>query len=290
MHIDQIVTFLDLCDTRSFNRTAERLGVTQSTISGRIRALERALGCPLLIRSRAGTELTTEGLRFEPRARALAFTWNEARHIARDAADSAIMMRIGIQQDLVGDRVADWVQAMRAAIPDIALYLEADYSIQMCADVTAGNLDLAILYSPRGHPDLYFETLGEVGHRMISLLPSRLSDLRPNNYILPNYSPAFSRTHSELLPFLSAGPMSSGQAAVLQGLLEALGGATYLPAHLAAHLVNSGRGYVVQDAPRIAQPVYAAVHLRNRHRRPYRRMVQKLRDQLPLVVRPSSST
>jgi DNA-binding transcriptional LysR family regulator len=40
MNIEQIETFLDLCDTRSFNQTAERLGVTQSTISGRVRALE----------------------------------------------------------------------------------------------------------------------------------------------------------------------------------------------------------------------------------------------------------
>jgi DNA-binding transcriptional LysR family regulator len=56
MNIEQIETFLDLCDTRSFNQTAERLGVTQSTISGRVRALETALNCRLLERSRAGTD------------------------------------------------------------------------------------------------------------------------------------------------------------------------------------------------------------------------------------------
>ena len=44
MQIELIETFLDLLETRSFNRTAERLGVTQSTVSGRVRALERMLG------------------------------------------------------------------------------------------------------------------------------------------------------------------------------------------------------------------------------------------------------
>ena len=29
MTLEQIETFLDLCETRSFNRTANRLGVTQ---------------------------------------------------------------------------------------------------------------------------------------------------------------------------------------------------------------------------------------------------------------------
>ena len=53
MQIELIETFIDLCDTRSFNRTAEKLGVTQSTISGRIRALEAILERTLFTRSRA---------------------------------------------------------------------------------------------------------------------------------------------------------------------------------------------------------------------------------------------
>ena len=64
MQPEQIETFLDLCQTRSFNRTAERLGVTQSTVSGRVAALEEALEVRLFDRSRAGTALTPEGRRF----------------------------------------------------------------------------------------------------------------------------------------------------------------------------------------------------------------------------------
>ncbi|MGA1275699.1 MAG: flagellar basal-body MS-ring/collar protein FliF, partial [Gemmobacter sp.] len=43
MQIDLLDTFLDLLETRSFHRTAERLGVSQSTVSGRVRALEGEL-------------------------------------------------------------------------------------------------------------------------------------------------------------------------------------------------------------------------------------------------------
>ena len=56
MQIDLIDTFLDLCETRSFNRTADRLGVTQSTVSARVKTLENALGAaafpPLARRAR----------------------------------------------------------------------------------------------------------------------------------------------------------------------------------------------------------------------------------------------
>lgn len=48
MQTELIETFLDLCETRSFNRTAERLGIMQSTVSGRIRALEAAVGRRIL--------------------------------------------------------------------------------------------------------------------------------------------------------------------------------------------------------------------------------------------------
>ncbi|MGB3177153.1 MAG: LysR family transcriptional regulator, partial [Albidovulum sp.] len=80
MQIELIETFLDLCESRSFNKTAERIGVTQSTISGRVKSLEATLGHRLFIRSRAGTQLTTEGLRFAPHARSLLHGWTEARH------------------------------------------------------------------------------------------------------------------------------------------------------------------------------------------------------------------
>ena len=61
MQIDLLDTFLDLAETRSFHRTAEKLGITQSTVSARISALEEAVGSRLFDRSRAGTDLTPEG-------------------------------------------------------------------------------------------------------------------------------------------------------------------------------------------------------------------------------------
>ena len=61
MQIDLLDTFLDLAETRSFHRTAERLRITQSTVSARVTALEQAVGSRLFDRSRAGTDLTPEG-------------------------------------------------------------------------------------------------------------------------------------------------------------------------------------------------------------------------------------
>jgi LysR family transcriptional regulator, flagellar master operon regulator len=280
MNIETIETFLDLCATRSFNRTAARLGVTQSTVSGRVRALERAIGARLLDRSRAGTDLTTEGLQFEPHARALRLAWRAAGQAVRGAGMAAVTMRVGIQHDLLGDLVAGWVAALKAAVPEAALYVEADYSAQMCADVAGGQLDVAIHYTPKPQPDLHFETLGTVTYEMVSTETDDLGSVRPESYILANYAPAFSATHAERLPALSVGAVSSGQNAVIRALLTALGGSAYVLRQTALEMERAGQARRVARAPRIDQPVHAAVHLRNRHRAAHRGVLRALRAHL----------
>lgn len=281
MQIELVETFLDLCETRSFNRSAERLGVTQSTVSGRVRSLEKALGSDLFVRGRAGTELTTAGLRFEPHARSLQLTWIQAQQAVGQTGPVAMTLRIGIQHDLLDNHIADWIAALRGVIPDSGLYIEADYSIQMCRDVTGGALDIAIVFTPGVHADLHFETLGEVEYRMVSTLTDRFEQVRADSYILPNYAAAFARTHATLMPVLSGGPVSSGQAGVIRGILLANGGTTYLLKETVAEMVAADFAVEVTGAPRIAQPVYAAMHLRHRHRPAYRRILRKLSGQIP---------
>ena len=74
MQLDHLETFLDIIESRNFNRTADRLGLTQSTVSTRIKNLENAIGSELFHRGRAGAEPTAAGRRFEAYARAMMST------------------------------------------------------------------------------------------------------------------------------------------------------------------------------------------------------------------------
>lgn len=280
MQADQIDTFLDLCETRSFNRSADRLGVTQSTVSGRLVALERTLGVRLFRRSRAGTELTTEGLRFEPHARALRHAMTEARAAARGADGRAMALRLGLQNDLAMGDPTRWFNVLRDLLPQAGLYIEADYSAQMCRDVQGGLLDLALLFTPHPSPDLHFESLGELRYRMVAPPDcglACLADVTSDRYVLANLSPAFARTHGALLPALSTPPLAAGQSATVQGMILALAVAGYQEAGVAARLQDEGRVVPVEGAPVLTQPIYAALHYRNRHRAMWRKLVQALR-------------
>jgi DNA-binding transcriptional LysR family regulator len=59
----QLTAFMTVAATLNFTRAAERLGLTQSALSHRIRQLENDLGTVLLNRSSHGSELTDSGNR-----------------------------------------------------------------------------------------------------------------------------------------------------------------------------------------------------------------------------------
>ncbi len=69
LRLGQIATFAAVADARSFRAAAERLSVTQSTVSARIRQLEETLGVRVLDRTTRSVSLTREGERLLTTAR-----------------------------------------------------------------------------------------------------------------------------------------------------------------------------------------------------------------------------
>ncbi len=280
MNIEQVLTFLDLIETNSFNATAERLGVTQSTISSRVQSLEAALGKRLFTRSRAGTRLTTAGARFAHHARTLQQEWNEAQRSVQSADNFARSLRIGVQMDIAPDAIGRWVQSFRKAMPDTSFYIEPDYSIQMSADLLAGGLDIGMMFAPRHFPDLHNERIGDVTYRMVSTEADRLEGVAPERYIYGNYTPAFDQAHRRLLPdHARSAPVACGQSSAVAALLLALGGSAYVLQETARELLAGGQCRFVEDAEPIIQSVYLAVHIRHRHSQATRKILGIVRSE-----------
>jgi len=276
MQIELLDTFLDLVETRSFHRTAERLGVTQSTVSARVQTLEAAVGARLFTRSRAGTDLTTEGLRFETHARMLRRDWNEAKRAVAPTGESAVIMRLGIQNDLADAYIGDLLADFRRMFPQMAFYIEPDYSAQMCADIVSGVHDFAVLFTPKPHPDLHFVTLADLPYRLISSDAETRAEIKLESYISGHFSAAFEQAHRTALPELIGAPLSVGQSSTIAALLLATGGSGFVMAEKAAEMVATGRFKYVSDVEAIDQPVFAAMHLRQRVSKAHRKLTRML--------------
>ena len=80
MDINQARTFLEVASCGSFIMAAERMHVTQTAVSARIRTLEQQLGRQLFVRNKAGARLTPAGERFMRHAATMVQVWERARH------------------------------------------------------------------------------------------------------------------------------------------------------------------------------------------------------------------
>jgi DNA-binding transcriptional LysR family regulator len=276
--LELLDTFLDLVETRNFNRTAERLDITQSTVSARIRALERTVGAILFRRGRTGAELTPAGVRFEGYARAMKLSWNMARQEigVLDRYDG--ILRIATQVSLADRLIHEWVSSLRQQLPGIAVHVEADYSERMIADIMFGNLDVGVVYTPQYLPDLVYDLLMQEPFQLVATRDIAIEELDPADYIRVGYSPVFDKTHADLLPHLHRPPVSVGLGSLA---LRFLGGggakAAYLPRQTVSRLIAERGFHLVRDAPEIDQPVYVVAHVRQRHRPQIRKAISALK-------------
>ncbi len=167
-------TFLAVVDAGSFVRASERLSVSQTTVTARIKALEGLLGRQLFERGRHGASLTSEGARFQPHASALLQVWEHARHDVHMAPEQRCILAVGGEQSLWSPLLLDWLVWMRRHHPEIGLRAHVEEPASLLGKVERGLLDFVVMYSPLYHPDLVTEQLQEERLIMVSTEPGGL--------------------------------------------------------------------------------------------------------------------
>ena len=91
-------SFIAVVDCANFTRAAQRLHLTQSTVSQQIRRLEDSLGCKLVDREQRQVIATAEGERLLGYARRILALQEEAREVLLNQ-QSAGVLRLGVPED-----------------------------------------------------------------------------------------------------------------------------------------------------------------------------------------------
>lgn len=261
-----LLTFLDVMETRNFNRTADRLNITQSTVSARIKDLEDELNTRLFERGRGGAEPTTAGLRFQTYCNSALALWTHARRDVGLSNEYNGELNISGQLSLVSYYLLEWAEIMRRSNPKLSLYFEVNFSVQIQRDVLAGKTDIGVVFAPQHQPDLQIAEIGQEAYVMLSTDTAALKNIDPKTYIKVLYTPYFERYHDERLPQLAHPPLSAGSDDLAIEFLKRFGGSLYLP-RFAVELVQARLPdlILVEDAPIIPQPIYSVVHVRKCH-------------------------
>jgi len=149
MRLEQLQAFLAIAETGSFQQAARKCGVTQSTISRQIQALESDLGLPLFHRN-AATTLTLGGERFLPRVRKICQEWrNATEELADLLAGKQPELCIAAIHSICSHYLPPILQQFCRDYPEVQLRvtsLGSDRALKVLKD---GMVDLAIVMNNR---------------------------------------------------------------------------------------------------------------------------------------------
>lgn len=250
MDIDLARTFLEIIRSGSFIATAERLHITQTAVTARVRSLESQLGCRLFIRNRAGARLTSDGERFVTYATQLVQTWETAKRDLPLPRGYDKLLSLGAEVSLSSPLMLAWVQRLRQALPDHALRSDVASDNELLKKLELGALDAALVHQPAYWPGLQVEQVLE--EKLIQVVQVA----HPEPYIYVDWGPAFREQHDLALPgnMRSALSFSLGPLA-LQYLLQC-GGRGYFRTRVVQRYLDEGILKRVEQAPEFSYPVY----------------------------------
>ena len=249
-------TFLAVVSAGSFVAAAERLHVTQSTVSGRIQTLEEQLGCRLFTRNRAGAVLTDNGRRFQKHAALIVRTVEQARHdvgLPQGFRDSVVVgARIGLWDGLM----LPWLARARRTSPELSFRAEIGFEPDLMQGLIDGRMDLAVMYTPQHRPQL--EPIELMKERLV-MVESR-DDQAAVPYIYVDWGPEFYAQHSASFPDLPGPPIWVNIGWLGLNYLLSAGGSGYFPYRLVADMIDKGRIDLVVDMPEFVLPVWLVCH------------------------------
>ena len=254
MDIDQIRTFLGVVANGSFLEAANRLHVTQSTVSTRIQRLESYLGVTLFVRNRSGAVLTLPGQRFLRHAKSLLLTLEQARHDiglpSRYSASITVGARIALWEELL----PRWVGELRKQAPDISIRSEIGFEEDLMRGLIEGRMDVGMMYTPQHNPGLQIEHLFD---ETLVLMTTDPDKPWPNeDYIYVDWGPAFYAQHSRSYPDLERPPQVVNIGWLGVQLILRNGGSCFLPMRMAEPLIQAKKLFHVPGSLQFRLPAY----------------------------------
>jgi len=203
--------FLAVAGAGSFSRAADRLGISQPSISQQMRDLEAGLRISLFQRRGKRILLTAAGLIFQEHARAILHQMeNFLDELSRDSVQLRGAVRLGIVPWLDVALVPQLLGLFAARHPNVNLTVTEISSDDIETALEEGRLDVGLGFLTRHSPNLRYERLSSdefalivpAGHPWWNRRMVRLSELHqqrllqlPRSFLVRRMADTICRTH-----------------------------------------------------------------------------------------------
>jgi DNA-binding transcriptional LysR family regulator len=230
MNLAQLRAFASVAQAGSVSDAALQLGLTQSAVSHALASLERELGARLVVRDRAGCQLTEVGSRLLPDA---AETLRHADRIAEVAAAESGLRQGRLRAGTIPSAssvLLPLIARFKRRYPGVAVAVFEGTDQEVSDWIEHRTVEVGVVVGPR--PDLHTVPLAEdemlavvpAGHRLASRPHMTVADLAGEPFLLSagGCEPAIRRLHEQhhvpLVPASRVTDMSTLLALVREGL------------------------------------------------------------------------
>lgn len=165
----QLEYLVALSQELHFRRAAERVNVTQPTLSAQLQELEKRLKAPLIERGTKGVMLTPLGVEVAARARNVLAQVQDIRDLASAAQhgfDGTV--RLGVPPTLGPYLLPHIVPHLHGTYPSMKLYVREERPGSLVTQLLAGGHDLVIMPLPVNHQDVVVQPLFGEPLRLVS--------------------------------------------------------------------------------------------------------------------------
>lgn len=260
MNFRQLESFLAIAELNSFAAAADRLCVTQSTISARIHELEQVLGVELFDRTQRTARLTLKGRELINYAAQIMSLSSEIR--LRIGAKDALtgVVRIGVAELVAISWLPDLVNAVRHEYPNIKLEFEVGLNPSLIEGIRNGRLDLVILAGKFQEPGFDAFDLGRVRFSWMSsptMFPGqekiKLEELRKLPILYQGKNSFTNGIMEQILGISSVRErtgMTCNSLDALFALTQASVGIGFLPVSHYSDAIRNGKLKIIQTEPK----------------------------------------
>lgn len=137
-------SFVAVVDCANFTRAAERLHLTQSTVSQQVRRLEESLDCQLLDRDQRRVVATAEGERLLGYARRILALNEEASDVLLHQQSEGVL-RLGVPEDFAAERLMPLLSRFGQDHPGVRLEVTSGLGPELTRLYRRGEFDLLLV-------------------------------------------------------------------------------------------------------------------------------------------------
>lgn len=287
MELKNLRTFQAIVDQGSYQKAAQFLGYTQSTVSVQIQQLEDEFGVPLFERVGRRMVLTQVGERALAQAREVLCAADRLTEIGQEGQSLTGTLRVDLAETLLCYQLAPVIKAFREQAPKVRLVLRNRSCLTIAENLRDGLCDLGVSYRVEWNREtLVVEPVGMETEVLLLAAPAFAypdfttpHQTKPVSLILDESDSAF---RSELEQYLRDRDIALdetielwGTEAIKRCVMENLG-FTYLPRAAVREELKNGK-LVELSAPisGMSYPLLVARH-KNRWVTPAMELFQRL--------------